>query len=36
MDAIFAIFVLLGVLVLIDVAAIRYGADTRTGFDERQ
>jgi hypothetical protein len=36
MDAIFAIFALLAVLVLIDVAALRYGADTRTGFDERR
>jgi hypothetical protein len=36
MDAIFAIFALLAVLVLVDVAAIRYGADTRTGFDERR
>jgi hypothetical protein len=36
MDAIAAIFAFLGVLVLIDVAAIRFGADTRAGFEDER
>ncbi len=37
MDAVMAIFAIVAVLVLIDVAAVRFGADTRAGFnDERR
>lgn len=34
MDALIAILALVGLLVLLDVAAVRFGADSRSGYDD--